>query len=150
LARLSKPINLNTRRYIAKRDGTDGNAAIARIQRDIEDVKNEADEARGRIPPNWGEQRGKYTALAKAEKRARTIYRRTVDRAFGPVVETVEIIQQAEAPAAIGDRLKALPGILSSQALEKAVAEFRAAKNYSIAFPKPAMSTLIFLVAGAI
>ena len=24
-------------------------------------LKNEADEAQGRIPPNWGEQRGKYT-----------------------------------------------------------------------------------------
>ena len=44
-------------------------------------------------------------------------------------METVEIIQQAEAPAAIGDRLKALPGVLSSQALEKAVAEFRAATD---------------------
>ncbi|MAJ93792.1 MAG: hypothetical protein EVA87_13625 [Rhodospirillaceae bacterium] len=65
-------------------------------------------------------------------------------------METVKIIQQAEALAAIGDRLKALPGVLSTQALEKAVAEFRVAKNYSIAFPKPAMSNLIFLVAGAI
>ena len=72
-------------------------------------LKNEADEAWGRFPPNRGEQRGKYTAFAKVEKRARTIYRRTLDEAFGPVVETVKIIQQAEAPAAIGGRLKVLP-----------------------------------------
>ncbi|MGB0630072.1 MAG: SLC13 family permease [Alphaproteobacteria bacterium] len=111
------------------RDGTGGDAALTRIRRDIEDLKKEADEARNRIPSDWKEQRDKYVALAKAEKRARTMYRRTVDEAYEPVAEAVKIIQQAEALAAIGDKLKALPGILSSQPLEKAVEEFRAAEK---------------------
>ena len=111
------------------RDGTGGDAAIARIRADIEELKREADETRGRIPADWKEQRDQYVALARAEKRARTMYHRTVDEAYEPVAETIKIIQQADALAAIGDRLRALPGILSSQPLEKAVEEFRSAEK---------------------
>ena len=111
------------------RDGTGGDAALARIRGDIEELKQEADEARSRIPSNWKEQRGQYVALARAEKRARTTYRRTVDQAYEPVAEIIKIIRQAEALAAIGDRLRALPGTLSSHPLEKAVEEFRSAEK---------------------
>ena len=111
------------------RDGTGGDGAIARIRADIEELKREADETRGRIPADWKEQRDQYVALARAEKRARTMYRRTVDEAYEPVAETIKIIRQAEALASIGDRLRALPGILSSQPLEQAVQEFRDAEK---------------------
>ena len=62
----SKPTNLNTSGYITKRDGTDGNAAIARIQRDIKDVKTKPMKRRV-VSHQLGEQRGKYTALQRPQ-----------------------------------------------------------------------------------
>ena len=111
------------------RDGTGGDSAIADIRADIEELKREVDETRSRIPADWKDQRAMFEALAKAEMRARTMYRRTVDEAYEPIAKTIRIVQQADALAAIGDRLKALPGVLSSQPLEQAAEEFRAVEK---------------------
>ena len=111
------------------RDGTGGDGVADDIRADIEALKNEAAEVGTQIPSDWKQQRDKFVELARAERRARAQYRRTVDEAYEPVAEIVKIARQADALAAIGNRLKALPGILAAQPPEKAAEEYREAEK---------------------
>ncbi len=113
----------------ATRGGSGDENVIRNIRADIEGLKAEAQSLRATLPADWAEQRKKYVALSNAAKKARAQYRRTVDEAYEPVAETVKIIGQADALAAIGDTLKALESALQSQPLEKAVLAFRDAER---------------------
>ena len=109
----------------ATRGGGGDETVIRKIRADIEELKAEAEKLRATLPADWKEQRKLYVALSNAAKKARTQYRRTVDEAYEPVAETLQIIQQADKLAAIGGTLKALEATLASQPLDKAILAFR-------------------------
>jgi len=113
----------------AARDSSGDDADIRRIRDDIAELNQEADALRATLPADWAEQRKQYVALSAAAKKARTQYRRTVDEAYEPVAETIQIIRDTDALAAIGDQLKSLETTLASKPLEEAVMAFRDAEK---------------------
>jgi len=137
----SRRIEANIRRIgvnIAQRDddlrretrgGGGDEEVIKEIRADIAALKADAEKLRATLPADWKDQRKQYVALSGAAKKARAQYRRTVDDAYEPVAEMIKIIEQADALAAIGDKLKALEAKLASEPLEKAVLAFRAAEK---------------------
>ncbi len=113
----------------ATRDSTGDDTDIQTIRSDIAELNRQADTLRATLPADWQEQRKRYVALSNAAKKARVQYRRTVDEAYEPVAETIEIIRGADALAAIGGQLKALQATLASKPLEEAVLAFRDAEK---------------------
>ena len=113
----------------AARDGSGSDESLAELRSEIEELKAEARAIEATIPGNSEEQQKRYVALAGAEKQARLQYRRGVDEAYEPVAETLAIISDAGALAAIGDRLKALENALATQPPEKAAEAFRDAER---------------------
>ena len=113
----------------ATRDSTGDDTGIQSIRADIAELNRQADTLRATLPADWQEQRKRYVALSNAAKKARVQYRRTVDEAYEPVAETIEIIRGADALAAIGGQLKALQATLASKPLEEAVLAFRDAEK---------------------
>ena len=113
----------------ATRDGSADDAIARDIRADIAELNREADALRATLPADWAEQRKQYVALSTAAKKARFQYRRTVDEAYEPVAEMIQIIRGTDALVAIGDRLKGLEATLASKPLEQAVLAFRDAEK---------------------
>ncbi len=60
------------------------------------------------IPATWSETQAAYGKINTEDRRVRTLYRRTVDQAYEPVVELKDIIASAAALAALEAPLNAL------------------------------------------
>lgn len=113
----------------ATRDSTGDESVLEEIRADIAELNSQADALRTTLPADWQEQRKRYVALSGAAKKARGQYRRTVDEAYEPIAETIQIIGGADTLAAIGDKLKTLDATLASKPLEEAVLAFRGAEK---------------------
>jgi len=59
----------------------------------IADMKTEINILTKSIPEKWAQQRSGFVKLKKASTKARQIYRRNVDDAYGVLLETIEIIE---------------------------------------------------------
>ena len=113
----------------ATRDSSGDDTEVRRIRTDIAELNRQADALRATLPADWEEQRKQYVTLSAAAKKARTQYRRTVDEAYEPIAETIQIIRDTDALAAIGDKLRSLETTLASKPLEEAVMAFRDAEK---------------------
>ncbi|MGR3717531.1 MAG: TRAP transporter large permease subunit [Thermohalobaculum sp.] len=81
------------------------------------------------IPAEWEAAHKAFLALTRAERKARTTYRRATDDAYQPVVELTAIIAAAGALEGLRDGLMALqadvPGMAIKAAIERIKAEER-------------------------
>jgi DNA repair exonuclease SbcCD ATPase subunit len=66
------------------------------------------------IPDDWDPRHDTFLELQAVEIAARRTYRRTVDDAYDPLVETIALIEDRGLLEAKGDALNALPGQLQS------------------------------------
>ena len=82
-----------------------------------------------RIPKGWKDARKRYLVLAKAERFARLRYRRTVDNAYEPILETRKLIADTDALAARKDEFAKLKDIVASAPPAKARDALRAAER---------------------
>ncbi|MHA1537824.1 MAG: TRAP transporter large permease subunit [Alphaproteobacteria bacterium] len=73
-----------------------------------------------RIPKEWKGAHARFMVLAKAERLARLNYRRTVDSAYEPILETRKMIAGADALAGLKDRLERLKDIVANAEPAKA------------------------------
>ncbi len=80
-----------------------------------------------RVPDGWDEARKGYLAVAGAEKKARAVYRRDVDSAYEPIAELREIIAQAEALAALRERLEGLGAVVANDPADRAIDAIKSA-----------------------
>jgi tripartite ATP-independent transporter DctM subunit len=78
------------------------------------------------VPAGWAEARKRYVALADTENKARRAYRRNVDRAFEPVIETLKLIRQADALAKLKPKIEGLKATIADQPSDKAMLAIRA------------------------
>jgi tripartite ATP-independent transporter DctM subunit len=81
------------------------------------------------IPPAWDEAHKNFLTFTKAERTARTAYRKAVDSAYAPVVELRAIIADAGALAALGDTLTALQAEVPGMEFDSAVTRIEAAEK---------------------
>jgi hypothetical protein len=81
------------------------------------------------IPANWDSGHKEFRQLLAADRRARLTYRRNVDQAYEPAIQTIRAINGATALAALKTEIEALRGIINSQPLPKAAASVEATLN---------------------
>ncbi len=78
------------------------------IQGRIERMTAERDAILEQVPAGWQDAQAAYGAVTAEDRRARGLYRRTVDQAYAPVPELRETIAAAEPLAAIAPAIDAL------------------------------------------
>ncbi len=94
---------------------------LARVEEEIAAVTAEKAKLEQSIPESWEEARKRYKELASAAKRARGAYRSNVDRAYEVLNEIRTQIEQADALAALEDRLAGLEPVVAETAPEEAM-----------------------------
>ncbi len=72
------------------------------------------------IPDIWAKEQKKFAQLLRVEQKARTLYRRNVDAAYGPVQEAIAAIGAAGQLVALRAELEGLRDIIQSQTPEEA------------------------------
>ncbi len=87
------------------------------------------------IPGNWESEHKAFRQLLTADRRARLLYRRDVDSAYGPVIGAVKTIAATPALAALKGELESLRGIINSQPADKAAERIEAALSKVGALP---------------
>ena len=107
------------------RDGLSDGQPTADIKTNISKLKNEIASHRGILPKDWNARRKQYLDLANAEKRARNIYRRTVDDAYEPVAKIVLMLRQTGALVALDVELKKLQNTFKSRSPTDVVRNIR-------------------------
>ncbi|SEA17528.1 TRAP transporter large permease [Rubrimonas cliftonensis] len=88
-------------------------------------LEAEKAELLGRIPADWEAAEAAYGQITSADRRARGIYRRTVDQAYEPVVELRRIILAADALPPVGPMIDALAEDAPSMDRDTASDRFR-------------------------
>ncbi|MEC7488559.1 MAG: TRAP transporter large permease subunit [Pseudomonadota bacterium] len=111
------------------RDNGEGERAIKVLRGKIKVLKDESAALRATLPENWKALRERYLHLANSEKRARNIYRRTVDEAYEPVSNILVLLSQVESLAAIGDQLKSLNVVIKEKPATEAAKTIREAES---------------------
>lgn len=82
-------------------DKADGPARIAALKQDV-------DARAAQIPDGWKTKQTEFNALLKAERDARTAYRKAADGGYAPIAGMVKTIETAPALAALEPRIMAL------------------------------------------
>jgi TRAP-type C4-dicarboxylate transport system permease large subunit len=100
------------------------------LEQKIEQLQAEAEALETQIPAEWTEQNRVFTALTKAEDKARAVYRRNVDDAYDPVKELLAVLRDSEALAALEGDLRGLSAEIGS--LEPAAAVERISEVSSL------------------
>ena len=117
---------LETLRRRASGNSDAGNDQIKRYEEQIADLKARKAELEAALPTSWEGARKRHVDLEKAEKKARTLYRRNVDDAYEPVKEARTLIEGADALAALEDELKGLRAVISKDAPGTAIETIKA------------------------
>ncbi|MGI9373826.1 MAG: TRAP transporter large permease subunit [Hyphomicrobiales bacterium] len=102
---------LTTRISRLKRLGDEGKATIAKVGHEVEELNAERKEIEGQIPANWKDDNAAFAKLKKAELASRSAYRRNVDGAYGEVAKVVEMLDDADALAALKGRFDDLVNV---------------------------------------
>jgi len=82
-------------RYL--RDGTTPPEQLRQLEQQIKALEETKAELSNSLPKQWDEVHTRYQKLAKAETRARSTYRRTVDGAYETITEFRKLIDQTDA-----------------------------------------------------
>ncbi len=109
-----------TRTRLSRSDA-DVDEELARVEEEIAAVTAKKAELEESLPDHWDEARRRYKELANAAKRARGAYRSNVDRAYETLKEIRTEIEQADALAALGERLAALGTVVAAEPPEQAM-----------------------------
>lgn len=98
---------------------------------DLDDIENlnaellqltkERDDLLGQTPEGWAKVRDEYRALEKAEKVAVRMYQRTVDEAYEQLPKIREIIESADALAALEGEIRALADVIKNDEIDPAM-----------------------------
>src|SRR6056297_437480 len=79
-----------------------------RLQARVEELEEERQALLDQIPASWSDAEAAYGQLTSADRRARGMYRRTVDQAYEPLEELIEVIESADALAELEGPINAL------------------------------------------
>jgi len=127
--------DLETKRRRASGNSDAGNDVIKRMEEEIASLKSRKAEMEATIPANWNDARKQHVDLEKAEKKARTLYRRNVDDAYEPIKEVRTLIGATDDLVALEDELKGLRAVISGEAPAKAMDTIRAFEKTLSAVP---------------
>ena len=106
---------------ISQNDNPDQNA-LNRVEAEIEKAKAAITDLQMQIPESWTDASQRYTALDKAEKKARRSYRNSVDQAYETISELRSVLDSAEELAGLEQQLAALEAAIVNNPAEDAMA----------------------------
>ncbi len=95
------------------------------LQARAEEMEAEREAILAQIPESWDEAEQAYSQITANDRRARNLYRRTVDQAYEPVQELRQIIMSADALAEIEGELQPLARDAADMDRETADARFK-------------------------
>ena len=78
-------------------DPNDNSDAIAKMETQMLALEKEQQQLAAEIPADWNQVYKEFAVLTKAELTARKKYRRTVDNAYTPVTDLIELIEATDA-----------------------------------------------------
>src|SRR6056297_3887875 len=103
-----------------------------RIEAELEDLRVQIQRGFGdtealleQVPEEWQALQAAYSQITSADRRARGLYRRTVDQAYEPVQELIDVIATADTLAALDGQIAALAADAPDMDRETADARFK-------------------------
>ncbi len=105
----------------------DAEAARPSLEQEIAALERERAALRAEVPERWQSQHDAFSALQKAETKARSVYRRNVDDAYTPLRELIAVIASAPAMAALESDMATLAQRVAAADPEQGVAAVEAA-----------------------
>ena len=136
MQRIDKQIKeLETTRRRASGNSDAGNDQIKRLEEQIAALKAQKAELEAEIPADWKDARKRHVDLEKAEKKARTLYRRNVDDAYEPIKEIRTLVGATEQLVALDGELRGLGAVISGEEPVKAMDTIKAFEKKLSAVP---------------
>jgi len=108
------------RRRISNTEPVD-ETRISEILATIAKIETEIDTLGAGIPEQWDASHAEFVALAKAEKKARQIYRRNVDESYEMVITMRRMIAELDQLEALEDRFPSLFDAIQNQSSDDAM-----------------------------
>lgn len=102
---------------------------VSALEVELGELKEEESGLQSEIPAHWEEARNRYAALLKAEKRARSLYRRNVDDAYEVISKIKKNTSQNDALIALQANLEPLLAVVSDATPKVAMAEIKAVEK---------------------
>jgi tripartite ATP-independent transporter DctM subunit len=112
-----------------ERNDNSGPGETAAVEAAIDGLERQKAALETEIPDNWEDARKEYLKRANALKRVTLGYRRNVDSAYVPVVETRQVLAEATAFAAVSGTINELPAALENRTPEDAAEVLKEAES---------------------
>jgi len=110
-------------------EAANAKSRLAEISREIAALKKSEASLKTKLPAGWDDARKRYVKLRTTEKNARRKYRRNVDDAYDPIVETQKVIAKAAELTALELKIKELEAVIANEPGPKAVAALKAVEK---------------------
>ncbi|MCC0053227.1 MAG: TRAP transporter large permease subunit [Rhodobiaceae bacterium] len=114
-------LQIDELKLIVQRSGPNGIYSQARGERAkarIVDLEADRAELASQVPANWEPEHKAFSALQKADQKARLGYRRTIDQAYEPLLEVLATIRAGDQLQAMSADLDALVASLQNDTAE--------------------------------
>ena len=122
LRKLRKRLDrLDRERSRLTRDETATDAESVDVERWIAEVEAEMAAIEASIPAAWEDARSRYVELSDAQKKARRMYRQSVDEAYRTIADLQVLIADADALRAFEPTLASLEGVVANDPPEQAM-----------------------------
>jgi tripartite ATP-independent transporter DctM subunit len=95
------------------------------LQARVDRMEAEREALLEQVPEEWQALQAAYGQITSADRRARGLYRRTVDQAYEPVQELIDVIATADTLAALDEQIAALAADAPDMDRETADARFK-------------------------
>jgi tripartite ATP-independent transporter DctM subunit len=102
------------------------NSEKSGIESRISELNNEKARLSAQMPKDWDARHKAYAALLSADKKARRLYRQTVDGVYKPVSTVLATIEGTDRLKALEDRINGLESIVRTDAPKEAVRKIQA------------------------
>ena len=128
LRKLRKRLDrLDRERSRLTRDETATDAESIDVERSIAEVETEMAAIEANIPAAWEDARSRYVELSDVQKKARRVYRQSVDEAYRTIADLQVLIADADALRAFEPTLVSLEGVVANDPPEQAMEIIKAA-----------------------
>ena len=128
LRKLRKRLDrLDRERSRLTRDETATDAESVDVERSIAEVEAQMTAIEASIPAAWEDARSRYVELSDVQKKARRVYRQSVDEAYQTIADLRALIADAGALRAFEPTLSSLEGVIANDPPEQAMDVIKAA-----------------------
>ena len=111
------------------RDETASDAERVEVEMKLTEVQSAIAEIVASIPVGWEEARSGYVELLNAQKKARRVYRQSVDEAYQTIADMRALVADADALRAFEPTLASLDGVVANETPERAMEIIKAAES---------------------